>query len=711
MTCLKKIFSKITLVFLFLCIVSFTFSAETNKGNNYIKWLEEQSMLYQAGLLSETVSGKDIQWQHPYAEPQTEKIVETASVWFTAYPCSTITASGESILQTLGSEKLWQTFENIGIQAMHTGPMKKAGGIQGNKYTPTVDGWFDRISLEIDPLFGTDKEYEQLAQTAKKHSAIIIGDVIPGHTGKGADFRLAERGYKDYPGLYSMVEIDKKDWSLLPEVPEGKDTVNLSKDTVNKLKENGYIPGQLQRVLYSAPGKTDSTGWDATDIITGTDEKKRRWVYLHYFRPGQPTLNWLDPSFAANRLISGDIIKTHLILGAQVIRLDANSFLGIEIKPDSEKCWSEGHPLSVTSTEDIAWLMRKLGGWSFQELNLGLGEIKAFSENGPDLSYDFITRPAYDHALLTQDAGFLRLMLDLMQSYKIKPLQLIHALQNHDEITYELVHFIDHADEQFSLDGKELSGKDLRDKIIEQMHTLATAPRAPYNKLSGNGLCTTYTGLCAAAFGIKDPYSMTDEEIELVKKGHLVLVMFNALQPGVFALSGWDLVGALPLQEDKIKKLLADGDYRWINRGAYDIMGVNPDADASSYGIPKTQILYGTLPDQLKDPDSFALQLKKILEMRRNYKIALSELIAIPPVKNKGAIIMVHQLPENLGFSATAINFGRNAIQETIKVNELKGTNIINAFTNTAEGEVGDSGDFSFNMDALSGTVFIFHKD
>ena len=38
---------------------------------------------------------------------------------------------------------------------------------------------------------------------------------------------------------------------------------------------------------------------------------------------------------------------------------------------------------------------------------------------------------------------------------------------------------------------------------------------------------------------------------ERVRRAHLLLAMFNALQPGVFALSGWDLVGALPIPAGK----------------------------------------------------------------------------------------------------------------------------------------------------------------
>jgi trehalose synthase len=691
------------LVLIFTCV-----SVQASEVQDYTAWLEERSMLKEGAELSAEVSGHGVQWRHPFADPQTEKIVGRASVWFTAYPSSTITRPGESVLTSLGSDDMWDAFSSIGVRAMHTGPVKRAGGVSGKEFTPTVDGWFDRISLEIDPKFGNEEQYKRLVSRAQANGAVIVGDVIPGHTGKGFDFRLAERAYKDYPGLYSMVEIEEEDWHLLPDVPEGSDSVNLSQEQVKLFSKKGYIPGSLQRVLFSVPGKTGLTGWDATGTIRGADGKSRRWVYLHYFRPGQPTLNWLDPSFAANRLIAGDIIKTRVVLGARVIRLDANSFLGIEPKAGGEHSWSEGHPLSVMATDNMAFLMRKLGGWSFQELNLGLGDIVEFSKNGPDLSYDFITRPGYNHALLTGDAGLLKLMLNLMDDYGIKPVQLVHAMQNHDEITYELVHFTEHADERFELNGEELTGSEIRDKIVGEMESLAAGEAAPYNKLSGNGLCTTYAGFCAATFGIKNPYDMTDEEKELVKKGHLLMAFFNAMQPGIFAISGWDLVGALPLRAEDIAVLVADGDYRWINRGAYDIMGSNPDQARSVGDMPRAATVYGALPEQLKDPGSFAFGIKKMLEIRDEYGIALAERIELPEVKDKGVVVTVYELPDGKGILAAALNFGRIPVKEIIDIASAKGLDSRSLLTGTDEGKVRSSGKYELSLDALEGKVLLF---
>src|SRR5204863_457333 len=152
--------------------------AASERASSYIHWLEERSMLQQARVLARHYSGNSIQWQHPYGQPQPHAAVARASVWFTAYPASTIAAS---------------------------------------------------------------------------------------------------------PGT----------------------SVILTPAAVDALQKKGYIVGQLHSGIFYEPGVKD-TDWSATDVVRGADGVERRWVYLHYFKQGQPTLNWLDPSFAAERLVIGD---------------------------------------------------------------------------------------------------------------------------------------------------------------------------------------------------------------------------------------------------------------------------------------------------------------------------------------------------------------------------------------------------------------------
>ena len=149
-------------------------------------------------------------------------------------------------------------------------------------------------------------------------------------------------------------------------------------------------------------GGVKETNWSVTRVRspawTGC---QRRWVYLHYFKEGQPSINWLDPSFAGMRLVIGDALHALADLGSGALRLDANGFLGVEKSTEGLPAWSEGHPLSEAANQLIASMVRKMGGFSFQELNFTIDDIRTMSDSGADLSYDFVNRPAYQHALVS----------------------------------------------------------------------------------------------------------------------------------------------------------------------------------------------------------------------------------------------------------------------------------------------------------------------
>ena len=116
------------------------------------------------------------------------------------------------------------------------------------------------------------------------------------------------------------------------------------------------------------------------------------------------------------RLVIGDALHSLGDLGSGALRLDANGFLGVEKSTEGEAAWSEGHPLSEAANQLIASMVRKVGGFTFQELNLTIDDIRNGSERGADLSYDFVNRPAYHHALATGDTEFLRLTLKLSRA-------------------------------------------------------------------------------------------------------------------------------------------------------------------------------------------------------------------------------------------------------------------------------------------------------
>lgn len=689
-------------------------------STEYVRWLEERSMLYQAGAQARLVSGDGSQWRHAYGDPQPREAVKQASVWLLDYPGSVIPQPGKSVIATWGDAELWQALEKIGIELLHTGPVRQAGGIHERKNTPTIDGWFDPISLDLDPDLGTDEEYRQMVRTAAKHGGKIAGDLVPLHTGMGADFQLAQRAYKDYPGMYTMVEIRREDWRLLPDVEGPWKAVVVSKEAAESLHRKGYLPGLINSNDATEKAR-ELSGWSATGEVLGVDDKVRRWVFLHYFKTAQPTLNWLDPSFAAQRAISGDIVKSIHSQGTRVMRLDAVPFLGIEPEPGEKLSRHFKHPLSVQETNMLAFMIRKLGGFSFQELNIPLKELKTYTEHGPDLSYDFFTRAQCLHALLTQDATLLRQAFQFLLDADVQPITLVHDLQNHDEITYQLVELDARGDEMFKIGGKEVSGRKLREGMLQAMREQVAGKRAPHNRLyrpEKDGVATTFAGFIAAALEIRDPYHAKEREREHIQKAHLLLAGANAMQPGVFSLSSWDLVGALPISEDTVADRMDDGDYRWINRGGIDLMGANRQTKKSAFGIERATSLYGSLPAQMDDSDSFVSQLRRMLAARKAYQIAEGELLAVPEVEHEATCILVMQVPGRHLAAITALNFSREDVEETLDLSKIEpladklvqAGKLVDIMTKERTGELQPSGRMTINLPALTARTLVIER-
>jgi trehalose synthase len=637
-----------------------------------VRWLEERSMLHQARAAAAAVSGRAEQWRHPYATPQPRKAVRHASVWLLDYPGSVVTRPGRSVIATWADPTLWDALRDLGVDLLHTGPVQRAGGVKGAEFTPTLDGWFDRISLDLDPALGTEDEYARLVAVAAARKGSVAGDLVPLHTGLGPDFHLALRGYKDYPGMYTAVEVARGDWGLLPAVKGPWDVALVPKPAAEQLAKKGYIPGLIHSNDAAPEAKTWS-GWSASAEVTGADGKVRRWVYLHSFKPSQPTLNWLDPSYAARRVVAGDVVRNVVGRKARVLRLDAVPFLGIEPKPGTTEALHFMHPLAVVGTNDTAMLVRKLGAWTFHELNVPLKDLKRFTENGPDLSYDFVTRAQCLHALLSGDAGPLRLSFRWMLEAGVQPVAFVHDLQNHDEITFQLTEPEGRKDEAFTVGGKRMTGRQLKDAILADVRSKAAGEAAPYNHLyrpERDGLATTFAGFVAPALGVKDPYSATPEQVKQISRGHLLLAAANALQPGVFGVSSWDLVGALPVPLDAVKDRAGGGDYRWVNRGGVDLMGASPKAAPSAFGLPRAKALYGSLPDQLRDPGSFASRLKALLAARREYRVAEGEILSVPEPKTAGLCALVVRLPD-YPLAVAVLNFGRDDAAEEIDLGDV----------------------------------------
>jgi trehalose synthase len=354
-------------------------------------------------------------------------------------------------------------------------------------------------------------------------------------------------------------------------------------------------------------------------------------------------------------------------------------------------------------------MVRKMGGFSFQELNLTMDDIKSMGESGADLSYDFVNRPAYHHALAMGDTEFLRLTMNQALALGIDSASLVHALQNHDELTHELVHFATrHRDDIFTYGGQEITGAELAIRIRGELTAALAGPDTRYNRpFTTNGIACTTASAISAILRIPDPDAMSDEDVERVKRIHLLLAMYNAFQPGVFALSGWDLMGMLTTDPAHVAELIADGDTRWINRGAHDLMGANPKALHSEGGLPRARSLYGTLPEQLIDRSSFARRLRRIIRIRRRYRIPMATQIDVPGVSHRSLLVMVHRL-ENDNLQVTVLNFGPEAVVGTIRSEHLPPTaKVLDLFRAQQIAVVDDLCSFSLELDGYQGVPLL----
>ena len=183
--------------------------------------------------------------------------------------------------------------------------------------------------------------------------------------------------------------------------------------------------------------------------------------------------------------------------------------------------------------------------------------------------------------------------------------------------------------------------------------------------------------------------------------------MFNAWQPGVFALSGWDLSGMLTLERSKVARLLASGDTRWIHRAAYDLMDYQPEATESPSKMPRGTSLYGSLPEQLQDPNSFASRLREVLAVRTRYRVSTSVQVDVPDVPDRAMLVMVHLLDTGQ-LQVTVLNFSSRSIAGRVKSEHLApGAAVIDMCTDQVIDEVDPEQSFGVSLEPHQGMALL----
>jgi hypothetical protein len=132
-------------------------------------------------------------------------------------------------------------------------------------------------------------------------------------------------------------------------------------------------------------------------------------------------------------------------------------------------------------------------------------------------------------------------------------------------------------------------------------------------------------------------------------------------------------------------------------------MGYQPEATESPSKMPRGTSLYGSLPDQLRDPNSFASRLRDILAVRTRHGLATAVQADVPEVSNQAMLVMVHRLDTGQ-IQATVLNFATQRIAGRVRSDHLApGAAVIDMSTDQVIAEVEPEHTFAVSLESHQG--------
>jgi alpha-glucosidase len=212
---------------------------------------------------------------------KTDRRWAEGAIVYQVYPRSFYDASGDGIGDIRGvTEKLAYLVE-LGVNAIWLSPFYPS---------PMADFGYDVADYcDIDPIFGTLKDMDELIEKAHKKDIKIIVDLVPNHTSDEHEwFRQSKQSHED---PYS-------DWYIWKD-PSGHDADG------KPLPPNNWLS-----IMTGGP----AWEWEAS----------RQQFYLHTFDVRQPDLNWANK---AVREAIKDAMRFWLDRGVDGFRVDAVPYM------------------------------------------------------------------------------------------------------------------------------------------------------------------------------------------------------------------------------------------------------------------------------------------------------------------------------------------------------------------------------------------------
>lgn len=586
----------------------------------YVQWLEKQSILRQSDDLISIVSGTPLVWGASGSERNIIPLLNAADVWLDFSPSRAALGEkmGESALAVLPRALPPRLLASLGIRGIFLSSVAESAGdwnVAPDSGGPSLESEavigmrFASPAAAKDTIDEPSQDYARLDEYCAQEGVILGGEILPGSTGMGPDFRLARMGLSRYADLYMMVEAPREIWPLLPaatlQEASGassgstlKDQTEKSEDTLDvaplhassiaELTRRGILPPAFSRDTQSTLPRG---GWAATAPLTGTDGVTRRWLYRYADTPRTLPLHWDAPRASAQRAFSASIIRQAGLLHQPLLRINLADMAGLE--PASPGAFSPEPALSALAA--LSRDIRRYGGWSMLGDFVPPAMLAEVQRRGVDFAPDSITSPALEYALLTGDADPLRRNLDASLTAGVDHARLWRSTPN----------------KALPLGREWLPAGAAPPQAQQANVSPIWAGRVMQNTSSGPVLLASAPTLAAAVTAA----SGTEQSAPL--DAHLLQVAFRAFLPGLLALSGHDLFGAI--QEETDTEHSGDNGLPL----AWNADGKNA---FSSAGLP-ARAAYPPLNIQLGLPDSFATRLKQITRIRRESGIARGVLL------------------------------------------------------------------------------------
>lgn len=598
----------------------------------YLQWLERQSMLGAAPELTAQVSGTERIWRNSSTARRLPVLLGAAPNWFALNPYAVST--GRPVFRALAGGAgagFPDALPQAGLNGLFVSPTGERGDIW-NKHNQPSPGGENVASLRFDPALGSDADFEKLAQRLEPLQIQLGGELPPAATGLGPDFILQARRAARFDGIYAMIAVPRKDWDLLPRLPDEWECLPLRPEAVAQLARRGLLPDALVRdsLPWATPG-----GWAATGEVRGADGQIRRWVYRYSGDALRPVLLWQDPSGQARRIFSAAIIR-HTGLQQQTLTgLRLEALMGLDVPAGAAEDAAAAQAArfarltpGLDALDEAAREVHRYGGWAMQDDVLPPSLTPVVLAGAVDFSRDSITPAAAAYALLSGDAAPLAALLRASQASGVDQSRLARGL--HDWRAVDWRPLLDLPQ------GREL---------IRKAQRLAGAPPEAMR------LWTTPASLAARALGLKPAEASASAadgngKNAALREACLLLLGWRVGLPGLSFVSPEDLSGALDLPRST-----ADLP---ASLGLTPLWGDNP-GNVGQSGTPAAPSAFGALEQQWADRQSFLHSMARLLRARRDAGLAEGKLLAVfsgPP----GCVAVLSALPSG-GCWLLAANF------------------------------------------------------